>query len=326
MTRLMPLVLLVLAVLLVPGLTSAAQVEGPMWHLQAQDPVYVVGGYGDNMVYDGSDIRMGKGGLEIHVDSDENVGFISGWFEAPRFNPSAELELEDATVGFVQPLFGAPPGAPQPDYWDGGVAAGKHLHGNTGNEAPIIQSVFTPLATWGPLLVFVNGEQLMNPGKIMGMDNPMGMYLGHMMYTEWNRDDQFRILKSDGTCCYSPMSPSDGLVIDSDRHMVHMVGRSDTPDAGNFPQFDFFFHTNFTTVEDAEAKMIPDLTWEKMQAMSQEDLMSMLMTMVPPQALPQMLPTTGAGGASRGLPIVWGLIALGAILLLGGVYLRRRTS
>lgn len=326
MRPLAPFATFLVALLLVPGLAAAAQVQGPVWHLEASDP-YVVGGYGDNMVYDGSDIRHGTGAIEIHVDSDRDVGFISGWFQVPRFNPSADLDVENALVGFVQPLFGAPPGAPQPEYWEGGIAAGKHLHGDSGNEAPIIQSVNTPLATWGPVLVFLNGKQLMNPDKIMGMENPMGLYLGHMMYTEWNRDDQFRILKSDGTCCYSPMSPGDAKVIDPDRFLVHMVARSDTEDRNNFPAFDWFFHANFSTIRDAEPKDIPELTWEKMSSMSQQDLMANLMQMLPAQAMQVgQLPQTGAARPPRDVALLWVAIAGGILLLAGGAYLSRRPS
>ena len=62
------------------------------------------------------------------------------------------------------------------DFWEGGIADFVWLHGNTGQEAPVMPKVRTMLGSWGPADVYVNDE-LIYEGLV-----------GHMMYTEGSRD------------------------------------------------------------------------------------------------------------------------------------------
>ena len=260
----------------------AAELDfGPEFHIQGSR-VRLVGGYGDNMVYDGANVQSGVGSAEMHLDADANTGSIVATFTVDSFHPSKDIDLDNASVTLIFPLFGFPPGVEMPGYMEGGIADNVGLHGDTGNEAPILPDVRNAAATWGPVLVFVNGEQLMGGETMMGMPNPMGAFLGHMMLSEVVRDPETQALyNSDGSGFYSPMDPHNGSVVSEDISLLHLIVRSETEDADNFPGFDFFLHVNFETTSEAAAMPISDLTFAKMMEMPMDKVMEMLMSMMP---------------------------------------------
>ncbi len=254
---------------------------GPQFHVQGSQ-VRLIGGYGDNLVYDGASVQVGEGSAEMHLDADANTGSIVASFTVDRFHPSKDVDLENASVALIFPLFGFPPGVDMPGYMEGGIADNVVLHGDTGNEAPIMPNVRNAVATWGPVLVFVNGEQLMGAETMMGMPNPMGAFLGHMMYTDVVRDPESQtVFNADGSGPYSPMEPSNGSVVSDEISLLHLIVRSETEDPDNFPGFNFFIHVNFEDTGEASAMAISDLTFEKMMEMPMEQLMEMMMSMMP---------------------------------------------
>lgn len=319
--------LLVAALLLVaiPISAAAQQTTGPEWHLEGTE-VRLIGGYGDNFSYDGSKVTKGSGRVEIHVNSDTDVGSIVASFTVPTFHPSKDITLKNPQVTLIYPLFGFPPEAQMPACFEGGIADSVTLHGDSGCEAPIMPKHFDYLASWGPVLVFVNGEQLKGAPTMMGMDNPMGAFLGHLMYGEQVRDPEtFKLYQRDGKTPYSPKEPGNGSVASADPNdrMIHLVARSEVEDPSNFPGFDFFLHVNFDKVTDAAPAMIPTMTFADMMATPMDQLMTMIMGMMPPAALPV------TGGASPETPGGLSIqpLALASLLLIGaGIGLRRRVK
>lgn len=254
---------------------------GPEFHIQASQ-VQLIGGYGDNMDYSGDNVQPGEGSAELHLDAEGNVGSIVASFTVGRFNPSKDIDLENATVTLIFPLFGFPPGVDMPEYMEGGIADNVELHGDSGNEAPILPNVNNAVASWGPVLVFINGEQLMGAETMMGMPNPMGAFLGHMMYTDVVRDpDTEGVFNSDGSGPYSPMDPGNGSVVSGSISLLHLIVRSEVEDTDNFPGFDFFLHVNFEVTSEAAAMPISQMNFAMMMEMPMDQLMEMIMSMMP---------------------------------------------
>ena len=121
----------------------------------------------------------------------------------------------------------------------GGSADFVYLHGDTGQEAPVMPKVKTYLASWGPVDVFVNGELV--------YDN----LAGHMMYTEGSRDGKtYAIYNKDKSGFFSPMNPSDGSIANPDAKELHFVAHTVGPDKGNFPPHTVWIHLNFQNVKE----------------------------------------------------------------------------
>lgn len=254
---------------------------GPEFHIRGSQ-VWLIGGYGDNMDYSGDNVQAGEGSAELHLDAEGNTGSIVATFTMGKFNPSKDIDLENATVTLIFPLFGFPPGVDMPEYMEGGIADNVELHGDSGKEAPIMPNVRNAVATWGPVLVFINGEQLMGAETMMGMPNPMGAFLGHVMYTDVVRDpDTEAVFSSDGSGPYSPMDPSNGSVVSNEISLLHLIVRSEVEDPDNFPGFDFFLHVNFEDTGEAAAMPISQMNFAMMMEMPMDQLMEMIMSMMP---------------------------------------------
>lgn len=254
---------------------------GPEFHVQGSQ-VQLIGGYGDNMDYSGENVQAGEGSIELHLDADGDTGSIVASFTVARFNPSKDIDLENAMVTLIYPLFGFPPGVEMPEYMEGGIADNVELHGDSGNEAPILPNVRNAVATWGPVLVFINGEQLMGAETMMGMPNPMGAFLGHLMYTDVVRDpDTEGVFNSDGSGAYSPMDPSNGSVVSDTISLLHLIVRSEVEDPDNFPGFDFFLHVNYEDTGEAAPMPISQMNFAMMMDTPMDQLMEMIMSMMP---------------------------------------------
>lgn len=324
--------LLVLFLLIVPAAYAKAP-TGPEFHLKGSQ-VRLIGAYGDNFNYDGSNVTSGDGFVEIHVNSDTDTGSIVAQFTVPKFHPSADLAYDNPTITVIFPLFGTPTGV-MPEYWQSGIADDIDLHGDSGQEAPVLPTIHNAVASWGPALVFVNGEQIRNPDPMMGAPNPMGAFAGHMMYSERVRDAKTEaVYNGDKSGFYSPKDPGNGSVVDPEISLIHLLVRSDTPDENNFPAFNFAFHVNFEQVEETEAKPISGMTFAKLKEIGPEQAMAMIKQMMPgaapaATAPPATLPVSG-GVRSDLFPAPYELVGGGAALaLLGlslGFFWRRRKA
>lgn len=248
------------ALLVVPTMLSAQQLApdfrgetyGPTWTVKASQP-YLIGGYGDNFVYDGQNVTKLKDGVAfVHVNAETNKGWLLAKFTG-EIHPAQGKHYEGEVTVFY-PMFMAQ----GPEYWEGGVADYVILHGNTGREAPVMPTIPTYLASWGPSMVMVDGERIhMGPG--------------HMMLTERSRAPDMSIPSDreaeNGPEHYSPRQPSHGKMYAPDQKELHFISRGQGRDEGNFPPFDWFLHLNYQHVEmNAE---IPDAVRKQAEMMQQ---------------------------------------------------------
>jgi hypothetical protein len=216
--------------------------------------VQAIGQYPDTMTYNGEgviDLEM-PGFYELHLDAENNVGLMFARFYVKSYQLNADTLLEDAQITVISPLFGSPTGI-MPEYWEGGVATDVLLHGDSGQEAPVLPTVFNKAASWGPALIFVDGEQLMGAEKIMGAPNVMGAFAGHMMYSNEMRDPETGfVANADGDEPFSPMQPANGNAYDEDANLLHLIIRTEERDDEAFPPFTMFMHFNFLDVQEID--------------------------------------------------------------------------
>jgi len=119
-------------------------------------------------------------------------------------------------------------------FQQGAIAENLYLHGDSGNGPPVMPKLFTFLAGWGQVDIYVDGEK-----KYEDLD-------AHIMYTEGARVNN-KIMKDDGTV-YNPKLKSESGFTDSSKREFHIVAHSTDEDKDNFPPNSRWIHLNFQEV------------------------------------------------------------------------------
>jgi len=222
-----------------PPDTGMADADGPdgggdpSWRIVASAGM-MVGEYGDNFVYDGSNLRPGEGTVVIDVDPVTDTGRMEAtWVgtHSPRESTVHTGEIRIVVETWMAMIARE----------EGGVVEDVTLHGDTGFGPPVMPTVHAFLAGWGPVQVYVDGS----------LEYEVH---GHFMYTEGAREPDGLIYKSDRATPYDPETPADSWVDPDDREL-HVVAHSSDPDRLNYPMHTIWFHLNFEepTVERAPA-------------------------------------------------------------------------
>ncbi len=123
------------------------------------------------------------------------------------------------------------------------------LHGDTGNEAPVMPNIYNYFATWGPSKIFVNGEEVVS------------MVGSHTMFSEQARGQNGRIENSSGTV-YSPMAPVKTGFVNADETEFHFVAHTMQPDQNNFPPHTAWIHLHFSNVRVLENPDGVQIPWQ----------------------------------------------------------------
>jgi hypothetical protein len=184
-----------------------------------------------------------KGTMTIDVEPMRNVGKIT-----------AEWTDHNGTWTWTQKRF------LHPDHHSSGVRIGSsvfrvdtvineaivhnvYLHGDTAAGQPVLPTVFTYLAAWGPGYATLNGERFDNEFEI-----PAPQWLGHIMVTEGARREDGSVRTLSGEI-YNPSRGDDGAVEVGDIE-AHLTFHDDVfPLTTSVPPlFSFFYHLLFEDV------------------------------------------------------------------------------
>ena len=200
------------------------------WRIRATG-ARIVGGYGDNFAYDGENVRALDGHAEMTLDAAEG---------------KAELVIELETTASSGPIRFS-----SGDAWSGEIrivqridtnqmemariAEQIELHGDTGNEAPVMPNIFSYFATWGPAKIWVNGQEVI---PTIG---------SHTMFSERARGCDGGIVNGSGEV-YSPMIGDKTGFADREDAEFHFVAHTTQPDNNNFPPHTGWIHLNFSTI------------------------------------------------------------------------------
>lgn len=184
-----------------------------------------------------------KGTMTIDVEPMRNTGKIT-----------AEWTDHNGTWTWTQTRF------LHPDHHSSGVRIGSsvyrvdtvineaivqnvYLHGDTAAGQPVMPTLFTYLAAWGPGDATLNGERFDNEFEI-----PAPQWLGHIMVTEGARraDGSVRTLSGE---IYNPSRGDEGAVEAGDIE-AHLTFHDDVfPLTTSVPPlFSFFYHLVFEDV------------------------------------------------------------------------------
>ena len=185
----------------------------------------------DAFSYDGSGHKKITGNIQVDLDPVTNTGTIHAqwtdtqgneWtYSQTEFSGGNQMYIGETIDGVTQTTLDLDP-----------VAINHFEHGTTGAGPTIEPTLFVYLASWGPAEVFKNGES-------------QGTFEAHMMITDGARDmHSGKIVKSDGTTPYSPMTPGDSKVNPNTVQLHLVYHTAPTPDGtNNFPPpFETFNH------------------------------------------------------------------------------------
>lgn len=202
------------------------------WKLEASE-LLIIGGYGDNFAYDGENVRPAKGSATVKVNADENTGTMEAVFNG-TITPEKDVTYS-GEIRMVYTQFSDAGSA----FKEEGIADYVYLHGDTGQEAPVMPTVKTDLASWGPVDIYVDGEKVYED------------LVGHTMLTEAARDQKsYAIYDESGDGYYSPKEPEDSSIAHPDRRTLHFVAHTTKQDGDNFPPHTVWLHLNFQQVEE----------------------------------------------------------------------------
>ena len=234
------------AVAFVPG--QAERSDGPAvrrngaWKIEATG-ARIIGGYGQNFAYDGSNVRALKGKATVELNLEAGTGRVVAEIETTSESGPIQFSKDQAWTGkirIVQML--------NLEKMDAARIVGDvMLHGDTGNEAPVMPTLFNYFATWGPASITVNGEEV------------IPMIGSHTMLSERSRGKDGAIRNADGTP-YSPMAPVKSGFTDPTGLEFHIVAHTTQPDSNNFPPHTAWIHLNFgdvNVIEAPEGEKIP---------------------------------------------------------------------
>ena len=123
------------------------------------------------------------------------------------------------------------------------IAHNVYLHGDTGAAMPVIPTLFTYLAAWGPAEVTLNGRLFESTFEI-----PAPLWDAHLMVTEGVRREDGTVRTLSGEI-YNPSRASEGAVETGDIE-AHLTWHDDLfPMTSNVPPpFSFFYHLVFEDV------------------------------------------------------------------------------
>ena len=217
------------------GTASAPEASNGKWRLEATG-VRIIGGYGNNFAYDGENVRWLEGNAQIELDPNNGTGRIV--IEVETTNESGPIRYsKDANwhgrIRIVQLLNTR-------EMEDARIVEDQMLHGDSGNEAPVMPTIYNYFATWGPSKIWVNGEEV------------VPMVGSHTMFSEQARGPDGSIKNGSGML-YSPMAPVKTGFVSPDQTEFHFVAHTMQPDQNNFPPHTAWIHLHFSNVRVLES-------------------------------------------------------------------------
>jgi len=217
--------------------------HSPEWHLRATE-AKIIGGYGKenwgNLAYSGDGVVAVDGEAEIQVNSESDEGSMVATFTG-TIRPTKEQEF----TGVIRLEFDVSSGEGAPPWREGGASDFIMIHGDTGQEAPLVPAVTCYLCTWGAGKLFVDDELVHEA-------------ISHFMWTPIIRDEnQVVWADEERTTTYTPAEPGKGITArptESQLHFVFFDPR--VPDPDNYPPMGWFLKVNFDQVEDLSAESL----------------------------------------------------------------------
>lgn len=226
------------ALALVASLAAFTANHGPRktalhgaWKIEATG-ARIIGGYGDNFAYKGDNVRPLNGSATMTVDAEAGKAMLEINVETTDASGPIRFSADKSFSGkirIVQKLDTSKMAKAR-------IEEDVFLHGDTGNEAPVMPTLYNYFATWGPAKIFVNGEEA------------VPMIGSHTMFSERSRGEDGAIVNPCGAA-YSPMGKMKKGFTDPKHTEFHFVAHTTKPDKNNFPPHTAWIHLNFSDVK-----------------------------------------------------------------------------
>jgi len=201
-----------------------------VWKIQATG-ARIIGGYGNNFAYNGENVRALKGSATMTVDREKGTARLEINLETTPASGAIRFSADKSWTGKIQIVQNIDTGKMK----KARIAQEIFLHGDTGNEAPVMPKIYNYFATWGPSSIRVNGEEV------------IAMIGGHTMFSERARGPDGKIARASGEV-YSPMSQDKSGFTDAKGTEFHFVAHTTKPDPKNFPPHSGWIHLHFSDV------------------------------------------------------------------------------
>jgi len=197
---------------------------------------YLVGGWGDNIHWDGVAVNPVDGIATIKVDPANNIGSVLVDLKDVSINSEDRTFLKgDVRIEF-NAFFG------KEGYKAGGIVQDLELFGNTGIESIQFPRTSAKLAGWGSAEVLLDGQSVYSKLPAFFMVN------------DAIRRDDNTIALIDGTL-YSPKASSTGGFSDPSRQEMTLMFHSNEVDKKNKPQNSVFIHLVFKEVDEGPVEL-----------------------------------------------------------------------
>lgn len=230
-----------------PSTWTGDEVPAGTWKVVASD-AKIIGGYGNNFQYGGEDVRPLEGTARITLDSQKGTGEVVVEVETTEASGPIRFSKDQSWSGkirIVQKLN-------TKEMKKARIEEETFLHGDTGNEAPVMPQIYNYLATWGPAKIFVNGEEV------------VPMIGSHTMLSEQARGPDGRIVNDEGQV-YSPKLQDKTGFTNPGETEFHFVSHTTEPDQDNFPPHTGWIHLHFADVEIQEKPAGVEVPYSKAQ-------------------------------------------------------------
>lgn len=176
----------------------------PNWQLEATDG-FAMGDPLNHFSYDGKEVVPLEGNITFDVNAESDTGQIIADFTGTiTYQPG---KSRTGHWRLVHNKF-----SNDKTFFQGGIAVGVPMHGDTGQEGAFYPTMLVPLATWGSVDVYLDD-----------MNSPMLSNLGiHTMYTGGLRNDQHQVLRGTAECCYSGYQDASNGYMDMSKEQVNV--------------------------------------------------------------------------------------------------------
>lgn len=215
--------------------------HGSDWHLRATE-AKIIGGYGKenwgNLAYGGQGVVAVDGEAEVQVNSESDEGTMVATFTG-TIRPTKDQEFS----GVIRLEFDVLVGEDAAPWRESGASDFIMIHGDSGQEPPLVPKVSCYLCTWGTGKLFVDDELVHEA-------------ISHFMWTPTIRDENQIVWADEArTAAYTPAEPGNGIIARPTESQVHFVFFDPrVPDPDNYPPMGWFLKVNFDQVEDLSAE------------------------------------------------------------------------
>jgi len=206
-----------------------------LWKITATNPK-IIGSYGNNINWDGKNIKEVPGKITVNLDPENDIGKITAEFIGV-INPE-ENTILNGIINIEFKNF-----KEEKNHMDGGIAQDLKIFGDKVDEETILPETHAFVAAFGTASLDLNKQEIYKDLKAI------------FAYSEGNRNEDNTVSNPEGNIFSLVTNATD--FTDPDDREIHLMLYEDFEDTQNFPSKSAFVYLIF---ENPEVEATPDLT------------------------------------------------------------------